>query len=252
MMAKPTTLHYFRLLIAFLVILILSIFASAQSSELAPGWRIISAEEILSECRSSGDDLSFTDRSGEEWELITDATDPDITNPGEFSFYPMSESVVRSVILELAPEIRSNLACTIYILPYPRRGLVRSSCDGRAIYLSPGVRQYSPPIIHCILCHEVGHLVHRQLVPKAAPDFWPRYRRLRGLENCDLFHTSSLHGNQPEEIFAEDFRKLFGTPVGRVVQVTEISSAPAVQTRSHVKALIWDLFRTPIGRLLSE
>ncbi len=231
------------------VLLILCSWIPVGADLFDPGqWEIISTKTVLSECRTEAGVIQFTDTSGEDWELITNCDDRQISNPGQGHFYPIDESVVRAVLSELSPFFRSNLSCRIYILPYPRRGLVRSSCDGTSIYLSPGVRPYTHAEIHCLLCHEIGHLVHRQLITVALPELWQHYRFLRGITDSARFNRSAVHGDQPEEIFAEDFRKLCGTEAGRSFSVNEVSSAPPIQTRSGLVAFFRTLF-LPAGQL---
>jgi hypothetical protein len=85
-----------------------------------------------------------------------------------------------------------------------------SSAGYRSIYLSPGVVPYADYQVHALIAHEIGHVVHNQLLPDADREGWARYRRMRHLEDASVFNASAPHRDRPHEIFAEDFRYLFG------------------------------------------
>src|SRR6185369_3380836 len=48
-----------------------------------------------------------------------------------------------------------------------------------------------------------------QYMPDDAADLWSRYRALRGIED-ERYCAGAAHADRPHEIFAEDFRALFG------------------------------------------
>jgi hypothetical protein len=104
-----------------------------------------------------------------------------------------------------------GLEVEIFVLPFPRRELLASSADGSSIYLSPGVQPLSDDQVHALVIHELGHVVHHQFLPDGDPG-WPVYRALRGITDETHFSGDALHRNRPHEIFAEDFRALFGGP----------------------------------------
>jgi hypothetical protein len=101
----------------------------------------------------------------------------------------------------------------ILILPLPRHDVPRSSAEGNVIFLSPGGASYPLEHVHYTVTHEIGHVVHNTLMPDSRRDLWTEYSGLRGLSESVSFagpHASRLH-----EIFAEDFRVLFGGDLAR-------------------------------------
>jgi hypothetical protein len=101
-------------------------------------------------------------------------------------------------------EVRIHLL----ILPVPRQDLPKSSAEGNVIFLSPGRSAYPEEHVHYTVTHEIGHVVHNLMMPDSRRDLWTEYSRIRGLPETASFtgeHASRLH-----EIFAEDFRVLFG------------------------------------------
>jgi hypothetical protein len=105
-----------------------------------------------------------------------------------------------------------DLAIQVVILPVPRCRLPESSAEGRVVFLSPGRIEYPVEHIHYIVAHEVGHVVQHLLMPDSREDLWQRFEALRGLDSVD---GDAAHAYRPSEIFAEDFRVLFGGDVAR-------------------------------------
>lgn len=99
---------------------------------------------------------------------------------------------------------------TIYILPFPRVGLVSSSAMGQSIFLSPGVLRIAEEVTHMVTTHELGHVFHNSHLPDTDQVGWNDYRVLRGIEDVDVYCAEAQHRNRPHEILAEDFRYLFG------------------------------------------
>jgi len=93
--------------------------------------------------------------------------------------------------------------------------MLSSSADSLAIYLSPGVRSYTPEQIHFLVAHEIGHCVHRRVLPDGDTRGWSEWAGLRGVGNSAVYHASAPHADRPHEIFAEDFRVLFGGALAR-------------------------------------
>jgi hypothetical protein len=104
-----------------------------------------------------------------------------------------------------------DLGIKLVIMPVPRRLVGTSSAEGRVVFLSPGRIPYPVEHVHYTLAHEVGHVVQHVLMPESREDLWREYRLLRGLE--DIEHWPETHAYRLREIFAEDFRVLFGGPV---------------------------------------
>ncbi len=107
-----------------------------------------------------------------------------------------------------------DLEIQVVILPVPRRHFSESSAEGRVVFLSPGRVEYPDQHIHYIVAHEIGHVVQHLLMPESRMDLWERFAALRGLDLEDR-GTSIDHACRPAEIFAEDFRVLFGGELAR-------------------------------------
>jgi hypothetical protein len=148
--------------------------------------------------------------NGEAWELIPDTDDPDIANAGDGDFHPIDPQEVVVALQAVAPRFTRVVEATIYILPMPRRGLLDSSASDGVICLSPGVRAIAPAQVHALVAHEFGHVAQRWLLPDSDDAAWLEYRELRGIADTSVFYSGAAHKNRPHEIFAEDFRYLFG------------------------------------------
>jgi len=172
--------------------------------------RIHSPEEVVAfHCFESSGHVFFKDAEGRLHELITDTSDPLITNKGDGSFHAPSITEVRTALDAIAYPL-DELDFDIYVLPYPRRGVLVSSAGERSIYLSPGVLPYRDFQIHSLIAHEVGHILHNRFLPDGNPLGWERYRALREIEDDGHYHAHASHKDRPHEIFAEDFRFLYG------------------------------------------
>lgn len=164
--------------------------------------------------------------SGDAWELIESTDDPEIANPGDGSFHPIDPEEVVAAVREIDPAFARAVDATIYILPMPRRGLLDSSAGDGVIYLSPGVRAAAPAQIHALVAHEFGHVVHRRLLPDSDQAGWTAYRERRGIMDETVYSASAQHKNRPREIFAEDFRSLFGGPLANTSGSIENGDLP--------------------------
>ena len=152
--------------------------------------------------------LWFTLPGGASYELITSNTDPDIVNPGDGSFHPFDAEEVRAALSGMRFPLGA-IAADVYLLPYPRRVQVESAAGHGLILLSPGVRPLSSEHQHAEFAHELGHVVQYALMPDDDVR-WVAYRSLRGITDPVHYSASSPHADRPHEIFAEDFRALFG------------------------------------------
>jgi hypothetical protein len=142
--------------------------------------------------------------------VITDISDPAISNKGDGSFHPFNEKdVVEALSQVVHPGLR--LGITVYVLPYPRRSVLVSSTSGTEIFLSPHVLEIDPGVAAYIVTHELGHVVHNSHLPDGTSG-WNDYRRVRGISDESVYFEAAPHANRPKEIFAEDFRALFGGP----------------------------------------
>jgi hypothetical protein len=168
-----------------------------------------SAEETLQDyCRVENGVLTLVLPGGARYELITSTSDRALGNPGDGEFHPFDAVEVRAALAEVDfPLQRVN--AEVFILPYPRRASLESAAGHGIILLSPGVRRISRAAQHSEFVHELGHVVQYAMMPDADEAAWTEYRRLRGL--CATNNTADAsHARRPHEIFAEDFRALFG------------------------------------------
>lgn len=186
--------------------------ASGLVSPEYPGLRILSSEEVLRDRSALAADgsLYFVDRAGARWRLVTSPFEPEITNTGDGSFHPADAQRALDLLREIPTVFLNTLSVDIYLLPYPRSGSLASSSDGRSIYLSPGVHPYSRATEAAVMAHELGHAVQRRFLPDEARMQWAAYAAIRGIADTTRFHDRATRAFRPHEIFAEDFRVLFG------------------------------------------
>jgi hypothetical protein len=132
------------------------------------------------------------------WMLTGDADD--------YCSMPTDEVVKALEAIDFPIEL---MTVHVLILPVPRRDLPKSSAEGNIVFLCPGRVPYPVEHIHYTVTHEIGHVVQHLLMPDSRHDLWNEYTHLRGLDGWShrdpADHASNLH-----EIFAEDFRVLFG------------------------------------------
>jgi hypothetical protein len=167
------------------------------------------ARETLRDfCRVAAGRLWLELPGGSRWELVTSTSDPAIANPGDGAFHAFEAAEVRAALAEVTFPLDA-VSAEVFVLPYPRRDGLESAAGPGLVLLSPGVRPLSREHQHAELVHELGHVAQYALLPDADADGWREYARLRGLDPA--VHTSSApHAERPHEIWAEDFRALFG------------------------------------------
>jgi hypothetical protein len=175
------------------------------------GLRIHDADETLRNfCRVDDDGRMWLQvPTGARFELVTSVHDPAIANPGDGTFHPFDAAEVRDAIGAVRYPL-DGITADVFILPFPRRSGVESAAAPGLILLSPGVREVAREHQHYEVVHELGHVVQYALMPDRDVERWRAYRALRGIENEDVYASSSAHANRPREIWAEDFRALFG------------------------------------------
>jgi hypothetical protein len=140
------------------------------------------------------------------WEL--DADDPSPTP----SATAIRTEDARDACEAIALPFRERIAVTLLLLPFPRRLLPNSSAEDSVIYLSPGAQPYTRRQVHFLVAHEMGHCLHLQRLADRDSAGWARYRDLRGITDATRYSAFGRHADRPHEIFAEDFRYLFGGP----------------------------------------
>src|SRR5215471_3377501 len=165
-------------------------------------------ETLRDYCRSEGGRLYLELPGGSRWELITSTTDPAITNPGDGSFHSFERSEVNAALAEVRFPLH-QVSAEVFILPYPRRLSLESAAGPGLILLTPGVRPLSREHQHSEFVHELGHVVQYALFPDADTKGWSAYAHMRGIDAA-RFNASAAHADRPHEIWAEDFRALFG------------------------------------------
>src|SRR5580765_6467847 len=213
-MSLPRTLTLGRRTLTALAIALLACKPAAANELRASalggaGLLIHDAGETLRDyCRSEGGRLYLELPGGSRWELVTSTTDPAITNPGDGSFHAFERSEVNEALAEVRFPLH-QVSAEVFILPYPRRLSLESAAGPGLILLSPGVRPLSREHQHSEFVHELGHVVQYALFPDADVGGWAEYTRMRGLLP-GVNTASAPHADRPHEIWAEDFRALFG------------------------------------------
>lgn len=138
--------------------------------------------------------------------VITDISDPSIYNKGDGRFHPFTPALVNHVLGNIRHP-HMPLEMRVYLLPYPRRGVITSSTAGNEMFLSPHVLDIEPAVASYVIAHETGHVFHNRFMTSSR---WREYRELRGITDEKTFSDGAPHALRPHEIFAEDFRVLFG------------------------------------------
>jgi hypothetical protein len=196
--------------------LLLALAGTATANEFSAfgvsrGVEIVSAERTLQElCSIDSFGRTWIDLpGGARYELVTSVDDPAIANPGDGSFHPFDPAEVQAALGGVTFPL-DDVNVEVVILPYPRRVQLESAAAPGLILLSPGVRPLSSAQQHAEFTHELGHVIQYALMPDSDGDSWSRYRRLRGIADEARYSATAPHANRPHEIFAEDFRALFG------------------------------------------
>jgi hypothetical protein len=146
---------------------------------------------------------------GASFELVTSTADPVITNHGDGDFHVFDPAEVRAALAAVRYPL-DGVAADVFILPFPRRAGLASAAGPGVILLSPGVYPLRPEQQHAEFDHELGHVVQYARLPDRDDVSWGRYRSLRGITDASVYSDDAAHADRPHEIFAEDFRALFG------------------------------------------
>ena len=146
--------------------------------------------------------------------VVTDVDDPLIVNQGDGEFHPFPTDRVIKELREITYPLM-HVDVEVFILPFPRTHFLTSSASGRRVFLSPHVYEPSAESVAYITVHEIGHVFQYRHMPTYDYAKWSEYRRLRGIQDHLIYYASAIHANRPAEIFAEDFRALFGGPLAR-------------------------------------
>ncbi|MBI5169842.1 MAG: hypothetical protein HZA61_10170 [Candidatus Eisenbacteria bacterium] len=216
-----------------------------SSSARANGIVIHSAEETLRDyCSWNAGRLYLNIPGGASYELVTTVTDPAIVNKGDGSFHPYDAAEVRSALNGVRYPLQ-RVAAEVFVLPYPRRNGLDSAAGPGLILLSPGVRPLSLEQQHAEFTHELGHVVQYTVLPDADTTGWNRYRRLRNLDAT--YAGAAAHSDRPHEIFAEDFRVLFGDALANYSGTIENADLAYPTTVSGLDAFLVELADAPVA-----
>jgi hypothetical protein len=232
-----------RRLLPLLSALVLAGAPGAARGLAASGIRIVDPEGVRARFLVADGEALRVEVDGRSWELVTDPADSALSRLGDGTFHPMAPEEVRAALEALEPAPR-GLEGLVLILPYPPRPMLRSSCTDRTILLAPGIREVAPAHVHATVAHEVGHLLQHARAPEGSAA-WEDYLRLRGLDPA-RYHAGAAHRDRPREIFAEDFRVLFGGELATLSGTQENSDLPPPE---EVPGLAQWFARLAAGRL---
>ncbi len=211
------------------------------------GFRVHSADETLRDyCRTVNGDLVFTAPGGASWTLVTSTDDPSISNPGDGAFHPFDVAQVEDALAGVRYPL-GRVAAEVFVLPYPRLHGLDSAAGPGLILLSPGVLPIPPEQQQAEFVHELGHVVQYALMPDTDAQGWDRYRRLRGIEDATTYSSTAMHADRPHEIFAEDFRALFGPAEANTAGTIENASLTYPTQVPGLADFVWSLSDAPIA-----
>lgn len=178
--------------------------------------------------------------------LITDINDPLILNKGDGSFHPFGTDLVIECLEHIAyPGL--DVDVDVFILPYPRVDMLSSSTSGRRVFLSPQVLEVAREGTAYIVAHELGHVFQYRYLPDPMESGWDEYRRIRGIEDEITFSNTARHAYRPREIFAEDFRVLFGGAAAFFGGRVENPELPSPTMVAGLEEFFLGLAATPAG-----
>ena len=189
--------------------------------------------------------LWFNAPGGASFELVTSVSDPSIVNKGDGEFHAYDAAEVRATLAAVRYPL-DRISVEIFLLPYPRAGALESAAGPGLILLAPGVRPLSREHQHSELTHELGHIVQYARMPDHDAASWAAYRSLRGIDDPSVYFAGAPHADRPHEIFAEDFRALFGDPLANYSQTVENSSITPPSQVAGLSSFIQSLTGGPL------
>jgi hypothetical protein len=88
-------------------------------------------------------------------------------------------------------------------------------------------------------------------MPDGDASDWARYRTMRGIADASVYNAAAPHADRPHEIFAEDFRSLFGDPLANYSGSIENSSIAPPQAVSGLGVFLDGLTGPPLPLAVS-
>ena len=214
--SKYNMLGLVAIFLVFAYLIVPGILAAGENSLLRLGngldIRLYTPEDVMALTSKDADGrLILQLPGGMVYELVDDILDCEIVNKGDGSFHPVSVDWVVDALAKVdVSGARMSIPVNVYVLPLPRSGFLSSSACGGNIFLSPGVYEVSRSVVACTATHELGHVFQQHFAPERSGENWPTYLKLRGIEDEAVYSAYGPRMNRPVEIFAEDFRYLFG------------------------------------------
>lgn len=132
------------------------------------------------------------------------------TSVNQLAVRPVNPDVYQQALDEVTFSSEKLKQYRVYILPYMLKnytGVQALTFKTNTTVVFANSWLLTDKATHKLAVHELGHQVDFRLM---TPERWEKYRKIRGIESCKYDNTSREHKNRPQEIFAEDFRILFG------------------------------------------
>ena len=199
-------------------LLTLLLASAARGDEVAAGSATTARGVVVHDAAETLRDWIHADSRGVPWlvlpggaryELVGSAADPAVTNHGDGAFHAFDAGEVVGALGAVRYPL-DGVSADVFILPFPRRDGLASAAGPGLVLLSPGVYPVPREVQHAEFVHELGHVVQYARLPDQDAASWSRYRTLRGIADVSVYQASAAHACRPHEIFAEDFRVLFG------------------------------------------
>lgn len=188
------------LVIAILLLNINTVFASDNIQTFRSD---ISDKELLVQ---SGDKLLLS----KEWYGYEFEVSPSNT-AGPLKMQAVDDAEYMAALREVQFPLEAVGEYKIHFLTYKLKNnfstLALSFEDGSVVVFGT-YAALSQEKLHRLAVHELGHEVDFSLMNN---EKWTEYKKLRGISNEKVYNNyTEVYENRPQEIFAEDFRLLFG------------------------------------------
>jgi len=212
-----------RVMVAILITLGFQWLLSPAGAWAQPRWRIVDAEEVTARSAAvGGASLEFLSNDGRRVAIGLDPGRMEISNPAATDeFHPLDAAVAQRILSQMDEMPASKMGITIYLLPGLPETEMRSFCVGSEVFIAAALDEWPLESAAYTLAHEVGHAVQHLGLPGRSGPGWRRYLELRSLTDASVHSEQSPHRDRPGEIFAEDFRLLFGGPLAAAGGVQE-------------------------------